>query len=237
MDILQHNANDLQGTSKACCGSTPPPSRPAAPLPAPHPAPTPGRRRPGRELHIQARNLRVVREAPAVTLALDGDKLLVVLDGLSNAIDFSPDGGTIRLEASLADNRLRIDCIDQGPGSRPKTPSASSTLRPGPAAPADARQERRRPLHRARTARHGRAGFLAAELGPAGAPFRESRCPVSADCPGPRRGGRAVALAVAFAVSACAAPPPVREARRPPPVGGGRDGDAALLAYHQLRRA
>ncbi len=70
-----------------------------------------------RELHIQARNLRVVREAPAVTLALDGDKLLVVLDNLlSNAIDFSPDGGTIRLEASLADNRLCIDCIDQGPG-------------------------------------------------------------------------------------------------------------------------
>ena len=39
---------------------------------------------------------------------------------LSNAIDFSPDGGVIRLEAEVVDDRLRIACIDQGPGIAPE---------------------------------------------------------------------------------------------------------------------
>ena len=71
----------------------------------------------GRDLQIQARQLSVVCEAPAITRALDGEKLQVVLDNLlSNAIDFSPEGGTIRLQASVLDNNVRFDCIDQGPG-------------------------------------------------------------------------------------------------------------------------
>lgn len=71
----------------------------------------------GRELQIQARRLRVVRDAPALTLLLDAEKLLVVLDNLlSNAIDFSPEGGVIRLQAGMVQGRLRVDCIDQGPG-------------------------------------------------------------------------------------------------------------------------
>lgn len=75
----------------------------------------------GRELQIQARRLVVLPKAPAVTRALDGDKLLVVLDNLlSNAIDFSPEGGVIRLEAEVVDDRLRIACIDQGPGIAPE---------------------------------------------------------------------------------------------------------------------
>lgn len=58
---------------------------------------------------------------------------------------------------------------------------------------------------------------------------------MSADCPGPRRGGRAVALAVALVVSACAAPPPVREAPPPPPpVKVDETAMLPLLAYHQL---
>jgi two-component system sensor histidine kinase GlrK len=71
----------------------------------------------GRELHIQARQLSVLSEAPAITRALDGEKLQVALDNLlSNAIDFSPEGGVIRLQAELVDSTLRIACIDQGPG-------------------------------------------------------------------------------------------------------------------------
>ena len=75
----------------------------------------------GRELQIQARRLVVLPKAPALTRALDGDKLLVVLDNLlSNAIDFSPEGGAIRLEAEVIGDHLRIACIDQGPGIAPE---------------------------------------------------------------------------------------------------------------------
>lgn len=71
----------------------------------------------GRELQIQARGLTVLREAPPISLAVDGDKLLVVLDNLlSNAIDFSPENGIIRLEATVSDGFLSISCIDHGPG-------------------------------------------------------------------------------------------------------------------------
>lgn len=70
-----------------------------------------------RELQIQARQLKVRCLAPEVTTLLDGEKLQVVLDNLlSNAIDFSPEGGLIRLEVELVDNVLRVSCIDQGPG-------------------------------------------------------------------------------------------------------------------------
>ena len=71
----------------------------------------------GRELHIQARQLSVLSEAPTITRTLDVEKLQVALDNLlSNAIDFSPEGGVIRLQAELVDSTLRIACIDQGPG-------------------------------------------------------------------------------------------------------------------------
>ncbi len=71
----------------------------------------------GRELQIQARRLTVQRDAPAITRLLDGEKLQVALDNLlSNAIDFSPEGGLIRLEATVTNDTLCIACIDQGPG-------------------------------------------------------------------------------------------------------------------------
>lgn len=70
-----------------------------------------------RELHSQARQLQLAVEAPEGSALLDSDKMAVVLDNLlSNAIDFSPEGGQIRLVASRADGRLRFECIDQGPG-------------------------------------------------------------------------------------------------------------------------
>ena len=75
----------------------------------------------GRELQIQTRHLVVLPKAPPLTRALDGDKLLVVLDNLlSNAIDFSPEGGVIRLEAEVTEDHVRFTCADQGPGIAPE---------------------------------------------------------------------------------------------------------------------
>jgi two-component system sensor histidine kinase GlrK len=41
----------------------------------------------------------------------------VIVDNLlSNAIDFSPEGGEIRLLAGVDSGKLRLECVDQGPG-------------------------------------------------------------------------------------------------------------------------
>lgn len=71
-----------------------------------------------RELHVQSRHLQVVVEAPDDNHAmLDGEKLAVVLDNLlSNAIDFSPENGEIRLVARRGEQAWCFECIDQGPG-------------------------------------------------------------------------------------------------------------------------
>lgn len=71
-----------------------------------------------RELHVQSRHLKVVVEAPDERYAqLDAEKMAVVLDNLlSNAIDFSPEGGEIRLLAKHAERAWCFECIDQGPG-------------------------------------------------------------------------------------------------------------------------
>ena len=48
---------------------------------------------------------------------LDAENMAIVLDNLlSNAIDFSPEQGEIRLVVRHADGLWRFDCIDQGPG-------------------------------------------------------------------------------------------------------------------------
>mgnify|MGYP002776345092 CR=1 FL=1 len=70
-----------------------------------------------RQLHSQARQLTLRVEAPDALVAVDAEKLAVVVDNLlSNAIDFSPEGGEIRLLVTLGDGSLRLECIDQGPG-------------------------------------------------------------------------------------------------------------------------
>jgi two-component system sensor histidine kinase GlrK len=70
-----------------------------------------------RELHSQSRQLKVIVEAADEVAMLDADKMTVVLDNLlSNAIDFSPEGGEIRLLAIHADGLWRFECVDQGPG-------------------------------------------------------------------------------------------------------------------------
>ncbi len=71
----------------------------------------------GRELHAQRRQVQVVVEAPSQSATLDAEKLGVVLDNLlSNAIDFSPPGGEVRLRAERLDHGWRFACLDQGPG-------------------------------------------------------------------------------------------------------------------------
>lgn len=68
-------------------------------------------------LQWQARELAVQVEGPAIALAVDADKLgAAIANLLSNAIRFSPRGGTIRLELAATDNGVRIDVRDQGPG-------------------------------------------------------------------------------------------------------------------------
>ncbi len=70
-----------------------------------------------RALQIQGRNLTVATTAPERACPLDEEKMLVVLDNLlSNAIDFSPEYGQIRLEASVDGPYLRLLCADDGDG-------------------------------------------------------------------------------------------------------------------------
>jgi two-component system sensor histidine kinase GlrK len=66
----------------------------------------------------QARGLQVdVVAAPECRALVDGTKLAVVLANLLvNAIRFSPPSGVVRLVLAQVDARLRIDCIDDGPG-------------------------------------------------------------------------------------------------------------------------
>lgn len=70
-----------------------------------------------RELHSQSRQLDIVIDAPDETAMLDAEKMTVILDNLlSNAIDFSPEHGMIRLSVDHAEGLWRFECIDQGPG-------------------------------------------------------------------------------------------------------------------------
>ena len=69
------------------------------------------------ELHGKARHLTLTIEAPDLHVPVDREKLAVIVDNLlSNAIDFSPEGGEIRLLASVDGDNLRLECVDQGPG-------------------------------------------------------------------------------------------------------------------------
>lgn len=75
-----------------------------------------------RELHAQSRQVSVAVELGDLAVAvLDEEKLSVVLDNLlSNAIDFSPPGGVVRLVVRRGEAGLRFECIDEGPGIAPE---------------------------------------------------------------------------------------------------------------------
>jgi two-component system sensor histidine kinase GlrK len=68
-------------------------------------------------LQWQARGLRVLVEGPVVSLQIDAEKIASAVSNLlSNAIRFSPKGGTVRLSLSRQADHVRVDIYDQGPG-------------------------------------------------------------------------------------------------------------------------
>ena len=71
-------------------------------------------------LQLQARRLKVEVEGKTGPLLADADKLGIVLANLlSNAVRFSPEGGVIRFTHCRQDQRVIIECLDQGPGVAP----------------------------------------------------------------------------------------------------------------------
>jgi len=75
-------------------------------------------------LQWQAQALTVTVDGTAPPIDIDGDQLAIVVSNLlSNALRFSPAGGTIAFVldsvAGPQGRLLRLDCIDQGPGVAP----------------------------------------------------------------------------------------------------------------------
>jgi two-component system sensor histidine kinase GlrK len=69
------------------------------------------------KLAIAARNLKLQLNVGPVMLTADADKLRVVLDNLvSNAIKYSPEGGTICLAIRAEGDKIVIEVDDAGPG-------------------------------------------------------------------------------------------------------------------------
>jgi len=71
------------------------------------------------QLPLNAHSLRLDLQVPDLTLAADREKLQLILDNLiSNAVKFTPDGGTITVRAAYdgAGANLVLDVADTGPG-------------------------------------------------------------------------------------------------------------------------
>jgi two-component system sensor histidine kinase GlrK len=72
-------------------------------------------------LQWQARSLQVEVQGGPATGLIDADKLAVALANvLSNAVRFSPAGGTIEFIVASTERGVSIDCIDRGPGVAPQ---------------------------------------------------------------------------------------------------------------------
>lgn len=72
-------------------------------------------------LALQAKRLVLDVQCPEFAAEMDTDKVRDILDNLvSNAIRFSPEGGTIRVVARRAQDTVVIEVIDQGPGIAPE---------------------------------------------------------------------------------------------------------------------
>src|SRR6267378_1068759 len=69
------------------------------------------------ELAAQAKGLRLTIDAQATTLEADPQKLRSIVDNLiSNAVKFTPPGGTIAVRARAAGGEAVIEVVDTGPG-------------------------------------------------------------------------------------------------------------------------
>src|SRR5258706_10948326 len=72
------------------------------------------------ELAAQAKGLRLTIEAQAATLEADPQKLRSIVDNLiSNAVKFTPPGGTISVRARTLAGEAVIEAKDTGPGAPP----------------------------------------------------------------------------------------------------------------------
>jgi len=72
-------------------------------------------------LQWQARHLDVAVEGSAPTISVDPGKLAIATSNLlTNAVRYSPEGGTVRFIVGEQAGTLAIDCIDQGPGVAPE---------------------------------------------------------------------------------------------------------------------
>jgi two-component system sensor histidine kinase GlrK len=73
------------------------------------------------ELAAQAKGLRLTIEAQAATLEADPQKLRSIIDNLiSNAVKFTPPGGTISVRARTLAGEAVIEVMDSGPGVPPE---------------------------------------------------------------------------------------------------------------------
>jgi two-component system sensor histidine kinase GlrK len=69
------------------------------------------------DLSLQAKHLRLATSVSGVTLQVDKTQMEVVINNLvSNAIRFSPEGGTIKINAETLKHEIHITIRDQGPG-------------------------------------------------------------------------------------------------------------------------
>jgi two-component system sensor histidine kinase GlrK len=69
------------------------------------------------DLAIRSKELRIDTNTTGVQLIADKEKMMTVFDNLlSNAIRFSPNGGTVRITASAGAKWTEIVICDQGPG-------------------------------------------------------------------------------------------------------------------------
>jgi two-component system sensor histidine kinase GlrK len=72
-------------------------------------------------LALRSRNLKLDVSTQEVLITADFDMVRVALDNLvSNAIKFSPSGGTIRILAARNGSQVALDVVDEGPGIRPE---------------------------------------------------------------------------------------------------------------------
>jgi len=73
------------------------------------------------ELAAQAKGLKLTIEAQSATLEADPQKLRSIVDNLiSNAVKFTPSGGTIEVRARALSGEAVIEVKDTGPGVAPE---------------------------------------------------------------------------------------------------------------------
>jgi two-component system sensor histidine kinase GlrK len=73
------------------------------------------------QLQVQAHRLKLDLQVDDVAFNADRAKLRLILDNLvSNAVKYTPDGGTITVRGRLDGSDLIIDVADTGPGIAPE---------------------------------------------------------------------------------------------------------------------